>query len=226
MLWGVGQFAILFYGCVRAVEAAFVGVERLSRWFGRLRWGLLALAAAVCLAAFCVVALPGKVEVARGSVAVVAFPKPALNSQPWDARVAAFGLRLHGAFAVPVAEAEEFAGWILEAADRQNLTPELIAGLVFTESSFRKFARSQAGAIGPAQVKPHYWREFCGADDLLDPEQNIHCGAQILAYLEDRCGGLECALSLYNIGVNSQRKQAGLRYVSKVGRHRARLDRL
>lgn len=218
MLWVAGQYVALFHGCIRAAEAVFVGLGRFLRLLG---WSLLTLAGA-----FCLIALLGKAHVVRDAVAVAAFPKPALDSQSWDARVTDFGLRLHGAFAVPLAEAEEFAGWILEAADRQNLTPELIAGLVFTESSFRKFVRSQAGAIGPAQVKPHYWREFCGAEDLLDPGQNIHCGAQILAYLEDRCGGLECALSLYNIGMNSQRKQAGLRYVSKVDRHRAKLDRL
>ena len=205
----------------RAVEAAF---SALGRRFGPLlqpRWRPLALAAAFSLAG-----LLGSAQVTRDAVEVIAFPKPALVSRPWDEQVAAFGRRLHGAFAVPLARAEEFAGWILEAGERQNLAPELIAGLVFTESSFRKVVRSPSGAIGPAQIKPHYWREFCGADDLLDPEQNIHCGAQILAYLEDHCGGLECALSLYNIGMNSQRKQAGLRYVSKVDRHRARLDRL
>ena len=149
----------------------------------------------------------------------VAFAKPALSSIPWDDRVAAFGDRLGQAFGLERGRATEFAGWILEAADRQRLEPELIASLVQVESGFRKHARSHLGAIGPAQVKPRYWTEFCGGDDLTDPALNIHCGAQVLAYLKELCGGGECALIAYNVGRNSSRKQAGRRFVSKVGHH-------
>ena len=158
------------------------------------------------------------------AVVSVSFPKPALPSQSWQERVEAFGLRVHKALGVPHARATEFAHWILEAAERQHLAPELVASLVFTESSFRKVAFSSVGAVGPAQIKPHYWAEFCGVENLHDPEQNIYCGAQILAYLKDRCGGQACALTDYNIGVNSTRKQAGLRYISKIDRHRAKIE--
>ena len=159
-----------------------------------------------------------------GAVVSVAFPKPALPSQSWQERVEAFGLRVHKGLGVPHARATEFAHWILEAAERQQLAPELVASLVFTESSFRKVAYSAAGAVGPTQIKPHYWAEFCGVDNLHDPEQNIYCGAQILAHLKDRCGGHACALAHYNTGVNSTRRQAGLRYVSKIHRHRAKIE--
>ena len=152
--------------------------------------------------------------------------KPAHVSQTWEQRKAAFGWRVHEAFGIHLGRADEFAGWILGAADRQQLAPELIASLVFTESSFRKQVRSPAGAIGPAQIKPRYWADFCGARDLRDPEQNIYCGAQVLAYLEERCGGLECALASYNVGFNARRRQAGLRYVSRIERHRSKFDRI
>ena len=149
----------------------------------------------------------------------VAFAKPALPSIPWDERVAAFGDKLGQAFQLEPGPASEFAGWILEAADRQRLEPELIASLVQVESGFRKHVRSYVGAVGPAQVQPRYWTEFCGGDDLTDPGFNIHCGAQVLAHLKELCGGGECALAAYNIGRNSSRKQAGRRFVSKVGHH-------
>ncbi|MXW50181.1 MAG: lytic transglycosylase domain-containing protein [Gammaproteobacteria bacterium] len=152
--------------------------------------------------------------------------KPFHASQTWEQRKSVFGWRVHEAFGIPLRRAHEFAGWILEAADRQRLAPELIASLVFTESSFRKQVRSPAGAIGPAQIKPRYWARFCGVRDLRDPEQNIYCGAQVLAHLEERCGGLACALASYNVGFNAWQRQAGLRYVSRIERHRSKFDRI
>lgn len=161
----------------------------------------------------------------REAVVSLTLPKPFLPSQSWREREAQFGHRLHEAFGVRHETAMEFAGWILEAADRQGLAPELIASVVFTESSFRKVAFSSVGAVGPAQIRPQYWSDFCGVPDLHDPELNIHCGAQILAHLQDRCGGLQCALAHYNVGVNWRSNQeAGLRYVSKIDRHLAKLE--
>ena len=161
-----------------------------------------------------------------GQVATRPLAKPSHVSQTWDQRKAAFGQRVADALGIPLRRAVEFSGWILEAADRQQLAPELIASLVFTESSFRKQARSPAGAIGPAQIKPRYWADFCGVRDLRDPEQNIYCGAQVLAHLADRCGDLECALAAYNVGINALQRQAGLRYVSRIERHRSKFDRI
>ena len=146
----------------------------------------------------------------------VAMAKPALASQSWESRVAAFADRLSAAFDLQPDRARRFAGWILDAADRQRLEPELIASLVQVESGFRENARSVAGAVGPAQVQPRYWSEFCGRDDLNDPAHNIHCGAQVLAHLKERCGAWNCALVAYNVGSNSTRRQAARRFVSKV----------
>ena len=91
---------------------------------------------------------------------------------------------------------------------------------MLTESSFRKDVVSHVGAIGPAQVRPDYWSGFCGSSDLLDPAENIYCGAQVLSHLLDRCGDdTGCALTAYNIGPYGDEEQAGRRYVSKVGRY-------
>jgi hypothetical protein len=155
-----------------------------------------------------------------------AFAKPALPSEHWDNHVRDFGDKVSRAFGVRVQTANEFADWILEASVRQQLDPDLLASLVLTESSFRKDVRSHVGAIGPAQVRPDYWGRFCGANDLTDPEQNIYCGAQVLAHLKEVCGGDSCALAAYNTGINSERKQAGRRYVSKIDYHRSKLETL
>ena len=134
--------------------------------------------------------------------------------------VAQFGTRVSNAFGIEHTVATEFADWILEASERQGIAPELLASLVITESSFRKNARSNVGAVGPAQVRPDYWGKFCGAKDLTDPEQNIYCGAQVLSHLIERCDGDRvCALAAYNIGPYSTRQAAAQRYVTKVDRY-------
>lgn len=155
----------------------------------------------------------------------VAFAVPAADQShmPWRTEVDAFGHKVAGAFGVPSNTAQEFAGWILEASQRQRLEPELLASLVLTESSFRKHARSSVGAVGPAQVRPEYWGGFCGTANLDDPAENIYCGAQVLSHLVDRCGDEGCALGAYNIGFYSERHQAARRYVAKVDRYRDHL---
>ena len=136
-----------------------------------------------------------------------------------------FGDRVSSAFGINEATATEFADWILEASERQDIAPELLASLVLTESSFRKHARSTVGAIGPAQIRPDYWSSFCGVDDLNDPEQNIYCGAQILAHLLKRCdGNRSCALAAYNVGPYADRDSAAKRYVTKVDRYQDHLE--
>ncbi len=156
----------------------------------------------------------------------IAFALPAVehSNVPWHSEVDAFGHKVSQAFGVRRNTATEFAGWILEASERQGLEPELLASLVLTESSFRKDVRSHVGAIGPAQVRPEYWSGFCGTSDLLDPAENIYCGAQVLSHLMDRCGDdRNCALSAYNIGPYGEEEQAGRRYVNKVDRYEATL---
>ena len=155
-----------------------------------------------------------------------ALPAQALPVPTWQQRVDQLGARIAAGFGISPVTASEFAPWLLEAAERHRLSPDLLAGLVLTESSFRKRATSVVGAIGPAQVRPEYWRGFCGTKDLHDPAENIYCGAMILAHFKDRCGDEACALKAYNIGPHERRRGvqiAGQRYVTKVGQLRDRL---
>lgn len=158
----------------------------------------------------------------------IAFAVPAAGDVvlPWHSQVDAFGIKVSQAFGVRRNTATEFAGWILEASQRQGLEPELIASLVLTESSFRKNVTSHVGAIGPAQVRPELWSGFCGSSNLTDPEENIYCGAQVLSHLAERCGDYQCGLRAYNVGIHSSRVQAGLRYVTKIDGYRDQLLKL
>lgn len=161
-------------------------------------------------------------------------PEPAYERPTWLEERDWFGARLAEGYGLKDTVALEFAGWILEAATRQDLEPELLASLVMTESSFRKQARSSVGAVGPAQVQPLLWRDFC-ALDLMIPEENVYCGAQILAHYQERCtvavpapdDAQDCALRSYNVGyrnrTNTYFLPAANRYVAKINRHLAPL---
>jgi len=143
-----------------------------------------------------------------------------LSRQSFEQEVSPLANQISAAFGIDQEKAMEFGGWILEASDRQNLPTELLASLIFTESSFRKHVSSSVGAIGPAQVRPDLWSDFCGGTDLYDPEQNIYCGAQVLRHFYERCeDNFDCALSAYNVGLNGTNKFAANRYLRKVDLH-------
>lgn len=180
---------------------------------------------AVLACAFVVAFMLGALAPAKGSLnSAMALPEWNDRVQPHQVEVEAFAARVVAGFGVRRSVALEFSPWILEAASRQELSPELLAGLVLTESSFRKNVTSPVGAVGPAQIRPDYWSQFCGTTDLRDPEENIYCGAQILAHYVERCGAEACALSAYNIGPYSVKRQAGQRYVAKVAQWRETLE--
>ncbi|MDG1125152.1 MAG: transglycosylase SLT domain-containing protein [Pseudomonadales bacterium] len=150
----------------------------------------------------------------------IVIAKPVQGRTPYPAQVSLFGQRMSLGFGIDQGLANEFSAWILEAAERQKLSPELIASLVLTESSFRKYVVSHVGAVGPTQVRPDYWASFCGASNLKDPEQNVYCGAQVLRHLVDRCtGNFNCALSAYNVGFNTTPGPAAARYIAKIDLH-------
>lgn len=159
--------------------------------------------------------------VAQSPQIAVAVALPAAAPVPtWVTEVDRYAIRLSRAFDLDADTARRYAPWILDAASRQRVDPDLVAGLIYAESTFRDDARSYAGAIGPAQVNPRYWHSRCGGLDLSDPEHNIQCGAIALSHYAERCGGLECALHRYNVGPSNLHRQrkAAARYVAKVGR--------
>jgi soluble lytic murein transglycosylase-like protein len=186
----------------------------------RAQVAMLAFASLACTA---VVILAGDRGVVRTPFAI---PAAVTAQSPWNDEVSRFAQRLHKALGIRRTTATEFSGWILEASKRQGLSPELLASVVFIESSFRKEVTSDMGAIGPAQVKP-YWGLFCGSANLADPAENIYCGAQILAHYRDLCGSEQCALSAYNVGMKNQREdvyyqELGMRYARTIDRHVSR----
>ncbi len=206
---------------------------RLRATWRACRTWVLGCAAPVLVAGVATLGLTGYQELVerltpdyRYELHALALPAKPASNPTWGVEVDAFASKVTRAFGVRATTAQEFSGWILEASERHEFAPELIASLVLTESSFRKSVRSHVGALGPAQVRPEMWGRFCGASDLTDPAENIYCGAQVLAHLREQCGGNTCALKAYNIGQYSKRHEAGNRYVAKIDEHRDRLEAL
>ncbi len=103
-----------------------------------------------------------------------------------------------------------FGSIIYNEAQRNNLSPVLLAAVARAESAFHPAARSQRGAIGIMQLVPRTGR-WLGATDLTDPTQNIVAGAKYLAYLTDRFGGREDhIIAAYNAGEGNVRRFDGV----------------
>lgn len=133
---------------------------------------------------------------------------------------------------VSPARRQAIARTIIDAGHRYDLAPELILGVIFTESSFDIEAESEVGALGLMQLMPATasqladelqmdWRE---GELLADPEANIVLGSFYLRKLIHRFDDLDVALAAYNVGpnrVHSLMERTGRvprRYFTKVNR--------
>jgi soluble lytic murein transglycosylase-like protein len=95
---------------------------------------------------------------------------------------------------------------IKEAATRYHLDPAMIRAVMQTESAFNATAVSRVGAMGLMQLMPDVAAEL-GADDPMDPRQNIMAGARYLRQLLNAHGGnLPLALASYNAGPGAVKK--------------------
>lgn len=88
---------------------------------------------------------------------------------------------------------------IQAAAQRFNVDPNLLRGVIATESSGNPSARSGVGATGLMQIMPANYKAL-GITDPTDPQQNIMGGAQLLSQLLDRYGDPVTALRHYQGG--------------------------
>ncbi len=99
---------------------------------------------------------------------------------------------------------------IVNAAQTYDLDPELILGVIFTESSFVIDAESDSGALGLMQLMPatasqlaeELEMEWRSQDLLTDPQVNILLGSFYLRKLIHRFDNLDAALAAYNMGPN------------------------
>jgi len=92
------------------------------------------------------------------------------------------------------------------AAEKYNLPPALILGVIKQESGFKQHAKSWCGAQGYMQLMPGTAKQL-GVTDAYNLEQNIEGGSKYLRMMLDEFGGnLKKAVAAYNCGPGNVRK--------------------
>jgi Transglycosylase SLT domain len=102
---------------------------------------------------------------------------------------------------------EEF---ILPAASKYGVDPNLVAAIIWAESSGDPNAVSTRGAKGLMQLMPETARDL-GVNQIFDPGENVEGGTRYLRQLLDANGGdVRLALAAYNAGPDAVRRHRGV----------------
>jgi soluble lytic murein transglycosylase-like protein len=142
-------------------------------------------------------------EVAAGPIAFVSDGMTSLAEKTDNLGDAFVGLshkiyaRMQGTEA---GRAEYYSGAVQRAAKAHGVDPDVLAGLLHTESRFNPDAKNASGAIGIAQFMPDTaaGRGFTAG---LDPLRDIDEAAKYLSELQRQFGGdQDLALMAYNAG--------------------------
>jgi len=96
---------------------------------------------------------------------------------------------------VPAQYADDIAG----AAQRWNVSANLLSAQLYAESGFNPFAVSGAGAQGIAQMMPGTAAAL-GLADPFDPEASIDAQGRLMRDLLRQFGSVPLALAAYNAG--------------------------
>lgn len=92
------------------------------------------------------------------------------------------------------------------AAEKYNLPPALILGVIKQESGFKPNAKSWCGAQGLMQLMPGTAKQL-GVTDAWNIEQNVDGGSKYLRQMLDTFdGNLNKAIAAYNSGPGNVRK--------------------
>jgi soluble lytic murein transglycosylase-like protein len=99
---------------------------------------------------------------------------------------------------------------ITPAAAKYGVAPELVAAVIWAESSGDPNARSRRGARGLMQLMPRTAKEL-GVARILDPRENVEGGTRYLRQMLDAHeGDVSLALAAYNAGPDAVRRYRGV----------------
>ena len=105
--------------------------------------------------------------------------------------------------------------YIIEAGDKYDIDPTVLAALIWVESRWQKNAISSAKACGLTQVLPKYSSKNCR--QLRDPKTSIYTGAYFLnKWQKKRKKSLKEALACYNVGNKCLKAKRGISYANLV----------
>ena len=97
-----------------------------------------------------------------------------------------------------------------QAAQREDLEPDLLRSMIRQESAARPCAVSPRGAMGLMQLMPATAVEF-GVTNAFDPRENVDAGARFLKQLLRMYDGdVSLALGAFNAGPGKVSPESGL----------------
>jgi len=115
----------------------------------------------------------------------------------------------------PVLVPQQFTAAVNYAAASANISPNLLAALVWQESRWNAQAVSPKGAVGLAQLMPGTARDL--GVNPADPVANLVGGARYLRQLLDQFDGdVEKALAAYNAGPARVRSAGGIPAIAET----------
>jgi soluble lytic murein transglycosylase-like protein len=118
----------------------------------------------------------------------------------------------------------QYAAAVQYAAASANISPTLLAALVWQESRWKPQAVSSKGAMGLTQLMPGTARDL--GVDPTDPYANLVGGARYLRQMLDRFGGnVEKALAAYNAGAGRVQSAGGIPAIAETRNYVASIVR-
>ncbi len=95
-----------------------------------------------------------------------------------------------------------------------NIDPLLVYAIIKAESNFEANITSHSGACGLMQIMEETAKEiakkinynYTSKEDLYNPHVNIMLGTKYFAYLLEKYGNTELALTAYNAGIGNVQK--------------------
>lgn len=116
---------------------------------------------------------------------------------------------------VSVAEATAVVNYVFHYAEKYQIRPALLLGIISAESSFKRKAVSSHGAVGYYQVMPRYHRSKIQGRNVFDTAVNIQVGTTILSDCFKLKGSERKALACYNGATKPKDIASYTRLISK-----------
>lgn len=101
----------------------------------------------------------------------------------------------------------QYDGYITQYCNEQNVSKDLVYGIIKAESNFDKNALSNKGAVGLMQLMPDTavfvaQKQNITNFDLTDPKDNVQLGICYIAYLQQKFNSQKDVVCAYNAGEN------------------------
>jgi hypothetical protein len=127
-----------------------------------------------------------------------------------------------GGVGLPSWVPQRYREMILDAAQKFNVQPVLLAAQLKAESDFNPNSVSPAGAQGIAQFMPGT-AQSVGLTDPFDPRASIFAQAKLMGQLIRQFGSIAKALAAYNAGPGAVQKYGGIPPFSETQAYVARI---